>query len=65
MDSTNIDLIHARITQIEGILELIDPDSENSALWAVQDLLTQAQEAANALWQQGVDASRVEQLEPL
>jgi hypothetical protein len=56
MDSTNIDVLHARLKQIGGILLLLDPDSENSALWAVQDLLDQAKEAADRLWEQGLEA---------
>ncbi len=61
MDSTNIDLVNARIDQAAAILKLLDPDSQNSALWAVQDLLDQAHEAVNKLWEQGIEASRAAQ----
>ena len=58
MDSKNIDLIDAKITQISAIISLVDPDSENAALWAVQDLLDQTKEAAEALWNQGIQATK-------
>lgn len=54
MDSKNIDLVNARLDQAAAILRLVDPDSQNSALWAVQDLLDQAHEAANRLWEHGI-----------
>jgi uncharacterized protein (DUF608 family) len=57
MTLDNIDTLNARLTQAQAILNLLTAEGENPALWAVETLLDQAQEAADKLWLQKVTAA--------
>ncbi len=60
MCSERIEILQARLLQAQGVLgalqatdegagTVLDPHVLNSSLWAVQELLQQAQDAAQAL----------------
>ncbi|MFI8690764.1 hypothetical protein ACIGHJ_07995 [Stutzerimonas kunmingensis] len=64
MSSEQVEILQARLHQAQGVLgalqatddgtgTVLDPHMLNSSLWAVQELLQQAQDAAQALAARG------------